>query len=84
MSPLYLQSSEKSRRLIMATKRIRTIRAAVEEIKSVDPKTAITENFIRDLVCSGKCPSFKAGKKYLIDLDVLFSILDFSESVDAK
>ncbi len=51
--------------------RMRTIDEAVAEIKSADEQTAITKNFIRSLVVSGKVPSIKAGRKYLINIAVL-------------
>lgn len=50
---------------------MRTIDEAVAEIKSADEHTAITKNFIRSLVVSGKVPSIKAGRKYLINIAVL-------------
>lgn len=56
-------------------KRIRTISEAVKEIKEQDPNSCITPFCVRQLVISGECPSFMAGRKYLIDLDVLLSIL---------
>lgn len=55
--------------------KMRTIDEAIAEIVSLDPNTAITKNFIRSLVVSGKIPSVKAGKKYLINLDVLHNYL---------
>ena len=51
--------------------KIRTIRQAFEEIKADDPKTAITEYRIRQMVIDGEIPSRKCGTKYLIDLDRL-------------
>lgn len=56
---------------ISCTPRMRTIDEAVAEIKSADEHTAITKNFIRSLVVSGKVPSIKAGRKYLINIAVL-------------
>ena len=56
-------------------KRIRTIHEAAQEIRAADPGTAIREFAIRELVISGACPSFKRGRKYLIDFDLLLSIL---------
>lgn len=51
--------------------KIRTIKAAHEEIKMQDPNTALTEFRIRQMVISGEIPSRKAGRKYLIDVDNL-------------
>lgn len=56
-------------------KRIRTIQAAAAEILELDPGTAIHEYAIRQLVISGACPSFKRGRKFLLDFDLLLSIL---------
>jgi hypothetical protein len=41
----------------------------------MDAETAITPNALRRMVVSGQIPYTKAGKKYLIDLDVLFEYL---------
>lgn len=48
---------------------IRTIEKAVEELKAVDPQTAITAWALRRLVVSGEIPSRKTGKKYLLNMD---------------
>ncbi len=55
--------------------RIRTLSETYEHIKQMDAKTAITPNALRRMVVSGQIPYTKAGKKYLIDLDVLFEYL---------
>ena len=52
-------------------KKLRTIQSAVAEIKSIDPSTAITEHFIRQLCITGRIPTIMAGKKYLLDLNDL-------------
>lgn len=49
--------------------RIRTIKAAYEEIKAQDPGTCITEWFLRQLVTGGAIPATRAGAKWLVDLD---------------
>ena len=49
----------------------RTIRDAAAHYREQDPGTAITENYIRQLVVSGIVPSSRAGKKYLISLEAL-------------
>ncbi len=51
--------------------RMRGIRQAVEEIKTADPKTALTEKALRRLILSGVLPSVVVGRKYLINLDTL-------------
>ena len=55
--------------------RIRTLTETYEHIKQMDAETAITPNALRRMVVSGQIPYTKAGKKYLIDLDVLFEFL---------
>lgn len=55
--------------------RYRTIRGAHESIKEVDPGTAITEYWIRQLVLNEEIKSKKSGVKYLIDLDELIKYL---------
>lgn len=51
--------------------KMRTIQEAAAEIKERDPNTAITPYAIRQMVLNGNLPHIKAGKKYLINLDVL-------------
>ena len=55
--------------------RMRTIKEAAAEIKSIDSGTAVTEYHIRQLALSGVLPRVKAGKKYLINLDTLIEYL---------
>lgn len=55
--------------------RIRTLAETYQYIKEMDKDTAITQNALRRMVVSGQIPCVKAGKKYLIDLDVLFEYL---------
>ena len=55
--------------------KMRTIQEAYNELKKFDSKTAITPYAIRQLVICGAIPHIKAGKKYLINLDVLFEFL---------
>jgi hypothetical protein len=62
--------------------RIRTLTEAYNYIKEMDPETAITPHALRRMVVSGKVPSTKAGKKYLIDMDVLFDYLKGTKPED--
>lgn len=59
----------------MALPRMRTIKELIEEIKSMDSKSAITEYYIRDLVTNGKIPFVKAGRKILVNLDMFIEYL---------
>ena len=54
---------------------MRTISEAAQELKALDPRTAITEYHIRQLAVSGMIPRVKAGKKYLINLDTLIEYM---------
>lgn len=55
--------------------RLRTLSETYDYIKELDPETAITPNALRRMVVSGHIPCVRAGKKYLIDLDILFEYL---------
>ena len=52
-----------------------TVKDAVHKIKEVCPGTAITENYLRQLIKDGVLPELKAGNKVLINLDVLIEYL---------
>ena len=56
--------------------KFRTVKEVVKDIKSMDTKTAITENFIRYLVKENKIKYIKSGKKVLINLNVLLEYLN--------
>ena len=57
--------------------RIRTVQQCLNEIKVLDPLTAVTENFIRTLCKNNQIKHFKSGSKYLVNLDNLLSYLGF-------
>lgn len=52
-----------------------TVKDAVQKIKEDCPGTAITENYLRQLIKDGVLPELKAGNKVLINLDVLIEYL---------
>ena len=52
-----------------------TVKDAVHKIKEDCPGTAITENYLRQLIKDGVLPELKAGNKVLINLDVLIEYL---------
>jgi len=62
--------------------RLRTLTETYSYIKEMDPATAITPNALRRMVVSGQVPCVKAGKKYLLDLDVLFEYLKGTKPED--
>ena len=68
-------SLNNSQQTIRKIPRMRTVHEAAQELKKLDPNTAVTEYHIRRLVLSGKLPRLKAGKKYLINFDALLDYL---------
>lgn len=56
--------------------RMRTISAAIKEIKEIDPNTCFTEHALRTAVVTKKIPSVRAGKKYLVDMDNVSTYLE--------
>ena len=55
--------------------RVRTVPQALEEIKKVDPNTAITLRALRRMVSTGEIPSVNIASKRLIDMGLLFEHL---------
>lgn len=55
--------------------RIRTIQEAAAELKQSDPNTAVTPYAIRQMVLNGTIPCIYAGKKRLINMDILEGFL---------
>lgn len=55
--------------------RIRGIKEAITELKASDPETALTEKGLRRLIVTGKIPTVKLGRKYLINMEVLIDYL---------
>ena len=51
--------------------KMRTIKECINEIKELDPHTAVTEYHLRQLTI----PRVKAGKKYLVNLDTVLEYL---------
>lgn len=55
--------------------RMRTVREAAQELKAIDEHTAVTEYHIRQLALSGVLPRIQAGRKLLINFDLLLEYL---------
>lgn len=55
--------------------RMRLLDEAAQEIKAMDPNTAVTKNFIRDLAIENKVKTVMCGKKRLINFDDLLEYL---------
>lgn len=58
-----------------ALPRMRTVKEAAAELKAIDSGTAITEYHIRQLALSGVLPRVQAGRKLLINFDLLLEYL---------
>lgn len=56
--------------------KLRTVDAAYKEILEEDPNTAITKNFIRTGVITGRIPCVRAGKKYLFRVEDLYQYIE--------
>lgn len=61
--------------------RMRTVNEAAQELKALDPHTAMTPYHIRRLCLDGVLPTVKAGKKILLNLDTL---LEYMQDPTAK
>ena len=55
--------------------RMRTVNEAAQELKALDPHTAMTPYHIRRLCLTGILPTVKAGKKILLNLDTLIEYM---------
>lgn len=55
--------------------KMRTAEQAIEELKRVDPETALTVRAVRRMISSGEIPHIKVGTKLLIDFNGLCSYL---------
>lgn len=55
--------------------RMRTVPEAAKELKEMDAHTAVTEYHIRQLALSGVLPRVQAGRKLLINFDLLLEYL---------
>lgn len=63
----------------MPVPRMRLLKEVAAEIKTVDPGTAVTPYFIRQLALEGKVKSVMAGRKRLINLDDLLQYLNLQQ-----
>ena len=63
--------------MIMQTApKIRGIKEAIQELRIIDPHTAVTEHSLRMAVKSGALPCRYAGRKVLISMETLFAYLN--------
>lgn len=56
--------------------KMRTVPEAAKELKAIDKNTAVTEYHIRQLALSGVLPRVQAGRKMLINFDLLLEYLE--------
>lgn len=56
--------------------RMRTISAAIREIKELDPNSCFTEHALRKAILTKHIPTVMAGKKYLVDMDAVYEYLN--------
>lgn len=54
---------------------MRTVQEAAQELRQLDPRTAMSPYHIRRLCLDGVLPTVKAGKKILLDLDTLIEYM---------
>lgn len=55
--------------------RMRTVQEAAQELRQLDPNTAMSPYHIRRLCLDGVIPTVHAGKKILLDLDILIEYM---------
>lgn len=63
----------------MTLVKMRTVKECVNEIKLLDPMSAITEWYIRTLCAENTIKHFKSGKKILVNLDDLIAYINFEK-----
>ncbi|MHB8963383.1 MAG: hypothetical protein ACYC5K_09555 [Saccharofermentanales bacterium] len=56
--------------------KVRSLREALAYIRTLDQDTGISANAVRMLVVSGKIPSVKIGRKYLVDVDLVIEFFE--------
>ena len=55
--------------------KMRTVNEAAQELKQLDPNTAMSSYHIRRLCLDGILPTVRAGKKLLLDLNLLIEYM---------
>lgn len=65
--------------VIKMAARMRTIRDALKTIKELDPGSAVTYNFIKQLCETDKITNVRLNKKYLLNLDELLKFLNMED-----
>ena len=60
---------------VKAIPKMRTVNEAAQELKQLDPNTAMSPYHIRRLCLDGVLPTVRAGKKLLLDLNLLIEYM---------
>ena len=60
---------------ITAIPKMRTVNEAAQQLKQLDPNTAMSPYHIRRLCLDGVLPTVRAGKKLLLDLNLLIEYM---------
>lgn len=68
----------------MPIPRMRLLKDAAAEVKQLDPESAVTTYFIRQLALQGKVKSIMAGRKRLINFDDLLQYLALSQDTEPE
>jgi len=55
--------------------RMRTIDAAIAQLRHDDPGSCLTRHALRQMVLTGQVPHVRVGNKYLVDYDRFLSFL---------
>ena len=66
----------------MSLPRMRTAKAAAEELRKIDPNTVFRECHIRYLMNSGQIPVCSSGRRKFVNLDQLIVFLEQSDSLN--
>lgn len=68
----------------MSVPRMRTAAQLEVWYRSIDPDTQVNAHFIRGLLINGVIPYVKAGRKHLINADVLAEYLETGQAPGAE
>ncbi len=59
----------------MTPARMRTLDAAIAQLRTDDPGSCLTRHALRKMVLQGRVPYVRAGAKYLVNYDGLLAAL---------
>lgn len=64
--------------------RMRTIKEVMQELKKIDPNTAVREYYVRELVNTNKIAHLRAGRKILVNFDAFLEYLQNPTQIDVN